>query len=285
MVTEKESGGWNVISEQYVGSSSQNGVSTQFAFDTTEGFVIEEASITIEVLANDTDLDNNHTFTLDSVTSAKGGVSIVNNALVFEATAADFDHLAAGVTEDVVITYIMSDENAATSTSTTTTTTTTTTTITVTGTNDMPVVAGALTSDTLEGDAAFVLDLLTGASDADNGETETLQIANITYEVDGQTSGLPSGLTLSGHTLMVDPTNTAFDSLGYGEKKIITVNYDVTDEQGGMVAQTETITINGTQAGPKILFSGQGGRSRPVAPMSFTPSPAWVLISSSQLML
>ncbi|MBT9239800.1 Ig-like domain-containing protein, partial [Vibrio splendidus] len=84
----------------------------------------------VDVLANDTDLDDGATLTLDTVASDKGTVSIVDGKLVFTATAADFDHLANGVEEEVVVTYTMSDETGTPITSTAT--------ITVTGTNDLP---------------------------------------------------------------------------------------------------------------------------------------------------
>uniref|UniRef100_UPI00056DA56A Ig-like domain-containing protein n=1 Tax=Vibrio pacinii TaxID=170674 RepID=UPI00056DA56A len=95
------------------------------------GAVNENSSVTVDVLANDTDLDDDAQFTLDKVASEKGLVTIVDNKLVFEATGADFDHLADGVTEQVVVTYTMSDESGEPITSTAT--------ITVTGTNDGPI--------------------------------------------------------------------------------------------------------------------------------------------------
>ncbi|MFA0321676.1 Ig-like domain-containing protein, partial [Vibrio sp. 10N.222.55.A3] len=67
--------------------------------------VEENSTVTVDVLANDTDLDDGAQFTLDSVSSDKGLVTIVNNKLVFEATGEDFDHLPVGVTEQVVVTY------------------------------------------------------------------------------------------------------------------------------------------------------------------------------------
>ncbi|MEZ9624159.1 Ig-like domain-containing protein, partial [Vibrio sp. 10N.261.55.F6] len=50
------------------------------------GAVQENSTVTVDVLANDTDLDDGAKFTLDSVSSDKGLVTIVNNKLVFEAT-------------------------------------------------------------------------------------------------------------------------------------------------------------------------------------------------------
>ncbi|MEZ9857074.1 Ig-like domain-containing protein, partial [Vibrio splendidus] len=82
--------------------------------------VNENNSVTVDVLANDTDLDDGATLTLDTVASDKGTVSIVDGKLVFTATAADFDHLANGVEEEVVVTYTMSDETGTPITSTAT---------------------------------------------------------------------------------------------------------------------------------------------------------------------
>ncbi|MEZ8625447.1 tandem-95 repeat protein [Vibrio splendidus] len=97
------------------------------------GAVQENSTVTIDVLDNDTDLDDGATFTLDNVSSDKGLATIVDNKLVFEATGEDFDHLPVGVTEQVVVTYTMSDESGEPITSTAT--------ITVTGTNDKAVIS------------------------------------------------------------------------------------------------------------------------------------------------
>lgn len=68
--------------------------------------------------------------------------------------------------------------------------------------------------------ASFDIDLLDGASDVDNGAV--LTIANL--------SGLTPGLTLEGSVLRVDPSDAAFQSLQGGEMRVITVTYDVVDE-------------------------------------------------------
>src|SRR5262249_51117162 len=127
-------------------------------------------------------------------------------------------------------------------------------TITIHGTNDAPTVSGALTDAANEGAAAFTRNLLDNASDVDNGETATLSVANVTYAVDGGTasSTAPSGLSLTGSTLSIDPTNAAFNHLAAGAQTTITVSYDVTDVQGATVAQTETITITGTNDTPAV---------------------------------
>ncbi len=96
------------------------------------GTTSENVAVSIDVLANDTDVDNGAYFTLDdvSVDDGYGSVSIVGNELFFD-PGTDFDYLAEGQTTEVVVTYTMSDEHGAESSSTAT--------ITVTGTNDAPI--------------------------------------------------------------------------------------------------------------------------------------------------
>src|SRR5213075_295710 len=105
-----------------------------------------------------------------------------------------------------------------------------------------------------EGDASYALNLLAGASDKDDGETASLSVAGVTYAVDGGLASgtAPAGLSRSGASLTVDPTNAAFDHLAVGASTTIVVGYDVTDAQGATVHQTETITIHGTNDGPSV---------------------------------
>jgi VCBS repeat-containing protein len=113
--------------------------------------------------------------------------------------------------------------------------------VTVTGTNDVPTVT-ALTTSATEDAASTMLNLLSGAADVDNGAI--LSVANV--------AGLVAGVSLSGSTLTVDPSNAAFQSLAVGEQRTITVSYDVQDQQGATVAQTATITVTGTNDTPTV---------------------------------
>ena len=72
----------------------------------------ENQTLTIDVLANDTDVDDGHSFTLLSgaAPAGKGSVSVANGQLVFN-PGSDFDHLAKDATETVTLTYLMTDEN------------------------------------------------------------------------------------------------------------------------------------------------------------------------------
>ena len=106
-------------------------------------------TIVVDVLANDTDVDNNlFSFTLDSVTlqGNKGEASIVNNRLFYDA-GSSFEYLDEGAIEHVVINYTMSDADGASSSSTAT--------ITIIGVNDVPYVDGGISDQEVDEDTFF----------------------------------------------------------------------------------------------------------------------------------
>ncbi|CAN5276996.1 hypothetical protein BH11PSE4_BH11PSE4_16710 [soil metagenome] len=127
-------------------------------------------------------------------------------------------------------------------------------TFTVDGSNDAPVVATSLTVAAEQGGAPFTADLLQGASDPDVGETAALSIANVHYKIGNgpASTTAPAGISLTGATLNVDPTDPAFAYLAAGQVLAIVVTYDVTDVHGATVAQTETITITGINDAPVV---------------------------------
>ena len=92
----------------------------------------ENAVVTIDVLANDTDVDHSAVQILQAASVPAGSVSIVNNELVFNPGTA-FDYLTTGVQTTVDVAYTVADEYGAQSSSVAT--------ITITGENDAPVVA------------------------------------------------------------------------------------------------------------------------------------------------
>jgi VCBS repeat-containing protein len=129
-------------------------------------------------------------------------------------------------------------------------------TFTVDGSNDAPVVLSALTAAASQNDGAQSFNLLAGASDADLGETATLTVGNVKFALNGGTAqqAAPTGVTLTGTTLHIDPS--AFAYLGEGQTATITVTYNVIDAHGATVAQTETITVTGTNDAPVIVPTG-----------------------------
>ncbi|UWZ96982.1 tandem-95 repeat protein [Vibrio splendidus] len=190
------------------------------------GAVEENSTVTLDVFANDTDLDDEATFTLDSVSSDKGLVTIVDNKLVFEATGEDFDHLPVGVTEQVVVTYTMSDESGQPITSTAT--------ITVTGTNDIPI-ANADIGDVQE-NSTVTVDVLDNDTDLDDGTQLTLD--NVSSD-----KGL---VTIVDNKLVFEATGEDFDHLPVGVIEQVVVTYTMSDESGEPITSTATITVTGT---------------------------------------
>ncbi len=191
-----------------------------------------------QLTATDEDKGAVLTYSLEG-SAIKGLAMAADGSWTFDPSA--YKSLGTNETQTIKVTYKVTDERGGSDTESFT--------INVTGTNDVPVVASVLTSNAKEGDALYSLDLLAGAKDAD--ATDTLRVTGVTYKVNGTATAnngadLPAGLTLDGTTLKVDPTHTAFNHLAAGQTQLIQVNYTVSDGHGGMVQQTETITITGT---------------------------------------
>src|SRR5436190_2094096 len=177
---------------------------------------------------------------------APAGLSLVGSSLSVDPSNAAFDHLAVGDSVVIVVGYDVTDAQGATEIGRATSRDR--------GTNEVAEVAAALTSNVAEGDPGYSLDLLSGASDKDDGATASLSVANVTYKVGAgsPSATAPAGLSLAGSSLSVDPSNAAFDHLAVGDSVVIVVGYDVTDAQGATVHQTETITITGTNDVPQV---------------------------------
>jgi VCBS repeat-containing protein len=200
--------------------------------DTAAGH--ENQTLTINVRANDTDVDDGAVLTLVSASApaGKGSASIDGNQLVFN-PGTDFDHLAAGATEQVVVTYTIKDEHNASSTSTVT--------ITVTGTNDGPV-ANADTGAGHE-NQTLTLDVLANDTDVDQGAVLTLVSASAP-------AGQGAAAVVDGKVVFTPGAD--FDDLAEGATEQVVVSYTIQDEHGAQSSSTVTITVTGTNDGPVI---------------------------------
>ncbi|MEA3052926.1 MAG: hypothetical protein QOG72_1829 [Sphingomonadales bacterium] len=198
--------------------------------DTAAG--TENQVLTIDALANDTDVDDGAVKTLVSVSApaGKGTASVVGNQVQFNPGTA-FDHLAQGATENVVLNYTMKDEHGATSSSTIT--------LTITGTNDAPV-ANPDVAGTGE-NSPVTVDVLANDTDVDDGAVKTVTAASA-----------PSGqgsASVVANQVVFDP-GTDFDYLDTGESANVVVSYSITDEHGATSSSTVTITVNGVNDAP-----------------------------------
>ncbi|WP_295844599.1 VCBS domain-containing protein [Tardiphaga sp.] len=142
-------------------------------------------------------------------------------------------------------------------------------TFTVDGSNDTPVVAAPLVVAVTQDSAPQTVNLLDGATDPDSGDTASLSVSHVKYALGNAPASVnpPTGISLVGTTLHVDPA--AFAYLGAGQTAKIVVTYDVTDTHGATVAQTETITVTGTNDAP-VIVSGDTTASQSIVVMGTT---------------
>jgi VCBS repeat-containing protein len=198
--------------------------------DTASG--TENQVLTVDVLANDTDVDHGATLTLLSASapSGKGSASVVGGQVQFD-PGTDFDHLAQGATETVVVSYTISDEHGAHSSSTLT--------ITVTGTNDAPVAH----ADTAAGTENQILSIAVLGNDTDVDDGAVLSLVSASAPA-GQGSA-----SLSGNNVVFNP-GSDFDHLAQGAIATVVVSYTMQDEHGAQSSSTVTITVTGTNDAP-----------------------------------
>ncbi|NQV44676.1 MAG: tandem-95 repeat protein, partial [Rhodospirillales bacterium] len=194
----------------------------------------EDTGVTINVLANDTDADGG-TLSVTGATLPAGvdGTVVVNaDGTVSFTPGTGFDALGVGDTQDVAITYTISDGQGGTSTSTAT--------VTVTGSNDGPV-ASADTVTTNE-DTGVTINVLANDTDLD-GDILSVTSATIPDGVDGTVVVNNDG------TVSFTP-GAGFDALGVGEAQDVEITYTISDGQGGTSTATATVTVTGSNDGP-----------------------------------
>ncbi|ARP40156.1 VCBS domain-containing protein [Vibrio syngnathi] len=126
--------------------------------------------------------------------------------------------------------------------------------------NAPPELSSAVTGNKAEDSGMGAINLLAGATDADTGDT--LSINHLEYQLgsNAKTSAIPSYLTLGkdGHTLVINANAPEFQHLGAGDSQTITVTYNVNDTHGGTVQQTATVTIAGTNDSAVITGQATG---------------------------
>ena len=224
--------------------------------NTDVAMTTENASVTVDVLADDEDVDST-TFSLDSATigsttglsvspAAAGAAAIVGNQLFFDPGTA-FDELDPGDEATVVVNYTMSDDSGAESSSTAT--------ITVKGENDDPV-AVSDTMATTDEDTPVSVDVLANDTDVDGDDNPTnfTLVSVMVASTMGLTvsSAAAGTATVQGNQLKFEP-GTDFDELDGGDTATVVVNYTMADDSGAMSSSMATITVNGKNDPPKAM--------------------------------
>ena len=180
------------------------------------------------MLGNDTDLDGD-TLTVTGATlpeGAEGTVTVNEDGSISFDPGEGYQDLGVGESQQVEITYTISDGNGGTSEATAT--------VTVQGSNDGPVASDDSLSGTEDGTITFTAsDLLGNDSDVDG---DSLSI---------------SGFDQPEHGTIVDNGDGSFtftpDENWNGETDF---TYTVSDGQGGTDTATVNITVDGVNDGP-----------------------------------
>jgi len=210
----------------------------QIVVDDTEGVQSEanedDAAFSVNLLDFIEDRDPNEVFTISNVEGLTSAVTLNGTILNVDPAGDEFQALAEGEIQTISISYTVTDSSGASTQQTAV--------ITITGTNDVPVLAAALSADVTEDGAAITVDLLEGASDVD--ASDVLSIANL--------EALSDGVSLNGNLLTIDPSNAAFQALGAGETQTIVIGYDIVDGNGGSVSQSVTLTVTGSNDAPIV---------------------------------
>ena len=182
------------------------------------------------------------TYTLPSGTASVSGSTL-------SIDPSQLNELALGDEVVITVSYAVSDG---------TTSIANTATVTLDGTNEAPTISAITDSGKDEDSAAYTLDLLDGAADADG---DTLSVTNVSIaavDQDGATYTLPSGTaSVSGSTLSIDPSQ--LNELALGDEVVITVSYAVSDGTTS-IANTATVTLDGTNEAPTISAITDSGK-------------------------
>ncbi|MDF1659703.1 MAG: Ig-like domain-containing protein, partial [Verrucomicrobiales bacterium] len=186
----------------------------------------EDAPVTVDVLANDSDPDVGDTLTVTGISTPASGVATLNgdNSITFDPNGG-FENLAVGETATVVVAYTLSDDAGATSNSTVT--------FVVEGRNDAPEADNDFSST--DQNSQLVVNTLLNDTDPDG--SDTLTITGVTQP--------SSGLVLHNEGNVTFDPNGDFDALGVGQTELVTFQYDISDGNGGTDTATVTVTVTG----------------------------------------
>ena len=196
-------------------------------------------AVTLNVLANDTDVDAGDTKTLVSVNTAGTTGSVTANAdgTVNYATGSAFQSLKAGATATDTFSYTVRDSAGAESTASVT--------MTITGVNDGPIAvddAGSVSED-----QSVTLDVLANDTDVDAGDTKTL------ISVSSTTSG--ASVAIVGGKVVYTADADSQDLLTAGQTASDSFTYVMADSAGAISTATVSLTVGGVANGATILGS------------------------------
>ena len=172
------------------------------------------------------------------------GVRLTASGYTFNPADAAFQTLSQGEVRTVVWNYAISDGHVSVPA---------TATFTVVGTNDAPVISGAVNAGTvLESAAPIVINLLANATDIDHLDVLSVnQAAGETVTVTSGVWNTPIAFTVANNQLTIDPSQ--FASLALGKSVGLTFNYQVTDGHANTsVPASANLVVQGLFTGPAL---------------------------------
>ncbi len=192
-------------------------------FKTAQVATEDGPKVTGQLTAIDADVGAKLTYT-QAGTPVAGLQINADGSWTFDPSDAAYQSLAAGEKKSLSVTYKVTDDRGDSATESFV--------ITVTGANDAPVASaanvGVLEGKTVSGNVL--------ATDADAG-------TKLTYAL---IEPAPAGLSFNADgSYTFDASNTAYDSMAAGEKKVLTVQFKVNDSTVDSVPQTLAITVTG----------------------------------------
>lgn len=212
---------------------------------------LENETLALDLLANDTDIDNGAVLGIvaASTPSGQGSVTLSGNLVVFD-PGTDFDGLAAGATVAVVVNYAVQDEHGALSASTAT--------ITVTGENDSPLAEPSRTVLVISAGETPL-----GIVAPTDAEGDALSVTITTLDVTGLIKDGDENVISLGSVITVDQLASLTYTPGPGAVGTAsTLSYQVSDGNGG--SATSTVAI--------LVIAGGPPPPPPPAPLSLASS-------------
>ena len=223
------------------------------ANDDTAEAIEDGAIVTGDVSLDDTDVDVGDTHTYALVGSTPG--LTMTSAGVYTFDPASYDSIAAGATQTVTATYVMTDNHGGSDTAQLV--------ITVTGVNDAPVATadtaavsetGVNPGNTPFGNGTATGNVLANDADVDIGDTRTVSAVqgsggNVGSPVAGSYGSVTIGAT-GGYTYTLNNGLPAVNALAQGATVTDSFTYTVVDNHGASSSTTLTVTITGTNDAP-----------------------------------
>ena len=223
------------------GANDAPEIENPIVVDATE----DDADFVVDLLAGATDAEGDglQIQNLVLVTGNAAGVTI--NGATLEVAPDAYNFLPIGQAAEIVYSYDIVDGAGAVAPQTAT--------VTIDGVNDAPVAAGETLTFEEDGDPVGAANVLANESDPDAGDSVFVAMAG------GVAVGTPFLVTAtsgrSGMATFQADGSVAFDPSGFGdlaagETDSVTIDYQVTDNHGGVADATVTVVVQGQNAAP-----------------------------------